>query len=257
MRRRSKCSDNFCLKEAVVDSFRCLGVYLDKNFSFASHISYLKKWIATRCNVLRLLRGGLKISADVLLRVCQTFRCKMLFGSWWLLGCSATSLQELQTCFTKCIRAAVGFSRLVPPAVVSDFTGIDLFTDYLRYWFGSRSAVDYLRDNFDLFAQFKDENLARQPSRYNLRLTTAAKTDESYRKAFSIFPESALRLFQDFEGVRDLGLRLVSVVGLNFKLKLKRTYLKKIIARGTITEPGVNLLNQRYFERLESMREDL
>merc|ERR1719220_318876 len=192
LRRKSPSSPDFGLKNAEVDCFRCLGVMLDKNFCFLAHVNFLKKWIQTRCNVIRLLRGGLKISADVLLRVSQTFRSRMLFGTWWILCCSKTSFSQLQVYFTKCIRASVGFNRFVPVSTVSAFTGIDLLSDYTRYWLGSRSAVDFLRDNFDMFHLFKSEELHRHPSKNNLRNSTIEKSCEATRKDKSIFPENAV-----------------------------------------------------------------
>ena len=235
-----------------MDSFRCLGVILDKNFCFLSHANFLKKWISTRCNVLKLLRANLQVSPDVLLRVCQTFRSRMLFGTWWTLCCSTTTLGQLEVYFSKCIRASVGFNRFVPTKMVSNFTGVDLISDYLPYWLGSRSTIDYMRENFDMFAEFKSEYLCRHASKYNLRTSTTEQSIEATRRAQSIFPETAVARFGEMEAIRDRGILYFRQFGPNFKMKLKKSCLQRIIARGTITQSGVDQLNKRYYDRNES-----
>ena len=156
----------------------------------------------------------------------------------------------MEVCFNKCLCSAVGFNRFVPAITVSDFTGIDLFSEYIKYWLWSRSVIDHFRDNFYIFDKFKSENLARLPSKHNLRKSTVLKSDETYRRANSIFPNQAVKMFQQFEHIRNTGVELFLSLGPNFKFQLKRLYLKRIIAKGTITQPGVELLNKRYYDRL-------
>ena len=247
VRRKSAVSASFPFKEYVCDTFRYLGVYIDAGFYFTRHCEHIRKWVAARVCVLKLLKA-VGISSHVLFRVIQTYRTKILFGTYWLLAASETLLTGLETSFSQCVRAAAGFTSLVPASVASKFCGFDKLRIYLKYWLGSRSADAYLKDNFDIVGVFEEEKKQERSvqSRYMLRGTTVEKTADVWRERMTIFPKSALRQIEDFVHIRKEGIKIFSKMGCHYKVGLKKKFVSCLIHKKTKIENAVGQINERY-----------
>ena len=249
-RRSSPVPDGFALKPAVTNVSKMLGVYVDSNFNFQYHAAYLRRWLKVRTTILRRLRVQLGVSADVLIRVCQCYRSKICFGTWWSMAASDTTLASLDTAFSRCVRASLGFSKLVPSKVVHEFSGISSLKDYLPYWGASRSVLDYMRDNFDIIDEYMAKDLVTTTPSYRVRASTTKKTLESKIRATSKFPLSAAARLEQMIPLRKFGIEEFTRSGLSFKMKMKSKFLTRIIAKGTFTSEAVARLNKVYFEKI-------
>ena len=246
IRRKTAVPESFSLKESVTNFTKCLGVYLDSNFDFGQHVSYLIRWLKTRTIVIKRLQR-LGVSCDVLLRVAQCYRSKCLFGSWWTTCLAKTNLDSLNAAFGRTIRACVGFSKLVPFEVAADFTGVDQVKEYLPYWLASRSVVDFMRGSFDLLAEFLGEFVPRSKSNHNLRASTVLASDECHRTANSRFPATAVSLFELSRPLREFGLLAFRRCLLGFKMMTKKKFLRRLIAKGTPIAEAVREVNEKYY----------
>ena len=77
---------------------------------------------------------------------------------------------KLYVIFSQCVRSAAGFTSLVPASVASKFCGFDKLRIYLKYWFGSRSADAYLKDNFYIVKLFEEEKKQVRISQEQIRV---------------------------------------------------------------------------------------
>ena len=251
IRRKSPVPHSFPLKSTATNVTKMLGVYVDENFNFRHHAAYLLRWLSTRTTILRRLRVRLGVSVDVLLRVCLCYRAKICFGTWWTLAAADTTISALDSAFTRCIRASLGFSRLVPNQIVLDFSGVSGLLGYLPYWGASRSVVDYMRGNFDLVEEFLQSRMvAPASSSYSLRPSTSAKTLESRIRSNSKFSISATTRIEQMLKLRQFGLEQFLKCGLGFKTAMKAKFLPKILAKGTFSADAVKVINQKYYDKI-------
>ena len=250
-RRKSQVAANFPLQAAISKSTKMLGVYVDYNYNFRKHVAYLCGWLRVRTLVLKRLRLRLGLSVDVLLRVSQCYRSKLCFGTWWLLTASDTTLATLDSAFSRCVRATLGFSKLVPAKVTHEFSGVTGLLEYLPYWGATRSVLDHMRENFDIFDEYSAERACSLPTpKHAVRASTAKQTLESHIRANSKFPVHAVDRFESMKSLRTFGISAFRKSGLAFKGTMKSRFLSRILAKGTCTADAVKEINERYYARI-------
>ena len=251
--RKSEPPTNFALADSTVQSFRCLGVTFQSNFNFNLHVLYLQKWIKTRTSIIRILRSKLSLSTDVLLRVAQTYRAKVLYGSFWLLVLSKSQFDTLSCSIMGLFRAVAGFNKMVPTETVLEFLGLDSLSTYFCYWLATRSADAKVTGQFDIFNIYllepESNELPISPRHsYNLRQSTVRATSSS--KSESKFPLNAEIWFENTVDMRKDALGFFGQYLKGYKVKLKRKYLKRILAKGTEVIEAVDELNKKYYNKV-------
>ena len=159
----------------------------------------------------------------------------------------------LESSFNQCIRAAAGFSSVVPAHVAASFCGFDKLKKYMEYWLASRSADSYLRENFDIFEIWSDESAsskATRPPGRQLRASTMAQTSSLHQKQASKFPATAKKWLNLIEKPRKLGIDNFLKSGCSFKLDMKKRMVAKIIDKRTVIEAAVKKLNDTWKEKI-------
>ena len=253
IRRKTPVNPNFQLQNAIKSQFRCLGIIIDKDFNFCAHVNYLKKWLKQRAAVFKKLRYELGIDPHVLLRALLSFRNKCLFGSWWILQCSDSNLHSLNTSFTQCLKAACGFSKLVPSDEVHAYAGIPSLLEYLPYWFGSRVLGLNLHGHEDIFSlhdKLKSQLFEKVPEvSYNFRHSTSLSRLEHFVSNDDYFPVSVDKWKTKCKPIIERGEYLIGRMGpYAYKNSLKRQFLPKIIDKKINIGIGVKQLNEFYYD---------
>ena len=247
---------DFELSEAVTNEFRCLGVTFQSNFTFTSHVQNLQRWLKVRTSIIKILQFRLQISTDVLIRVAQTYRAKVVYGSYWLLTISKSLFSALNTSLNTLYRAVGGFTKLVPASIVNDYIGLDSLEKYFNYWIVSRSVDCHVTGQFDLFGLFiqaiqPENNELPESPRFSYRFRSSTIAARASKKASpqDIFPDQAFELFRENLACRELALGLFDRHLMGYKMVLKRKLLAKVIAKGTWSFDVVNKLNKEYYDR--------
>ena len=182
-----------------------------------------------------------------MIKICQHFRGKATFGTWWILCLSNLRLDQISSAFSRLVRGAIGFTKMVPFERVHSFVGINMLRSYLEYWFSIRSfEAVCLKGLPDLFGDYEKIDGSGNDLRRSGRSCTIAKTALSARKAskfpvfVGIFAPTALKFREIL-----FGLFLEQK---DYKCFLKKKLLDKVICRGTEIKKAVQSLNEFYFD---------
>ena len=255
-RKTSSYNEDFELSNAVTSDFRCLGVTFQANFTFTKHVQNLQRWLKIRTSIIKILQFRLSISTDVLIRVAQTYRAKIVYGSYWLLNLSKSLFSALNTSLNMLYRAVGGFTKLVPSSIVNNYIGLDSLEKYFHYWLVSRSVDCHVTGQFDLFGLFvhsiqpENNELPDSPRySYSFRSSTIATRASKKFSPQDIFPEQAFEWFDENLVFRDLALGLFDRHLMGYKIVLKRKLLAKVMAKGTWSFDVVNKWNMEYYDR--------
>ena len=174
-----------------------------------------------------------------------------MYGSFWLLVLSKSQFDILSSALLGLFRAVAGFNRMVPSETVLDFLGVDSLHDYFRYWLATRSTDATMTGQFDIFNTYLEEpfylELPDSPRhKYNLRQSTTKTVSSS--KSESKFPVATEVWFEDAAMMRNEALKYFGECLKGYKGKLKRKFLKRILAKGTDITKAVDELNTKYYE---------
>ena len=159
---------------------------------------------------------------------------------------SKSRLDQISSAFSRLIRGALGFTRMVPFKRIHEFVGLNDLKEFLEYWFCVRSfeAVT-LKGLPDFFGEFNALNGRETVLRRSARASTMENTALSAKKA-SKFPDlvdvyapMALKYREQL-----FGLFLEQK---DYKCFLKKEMLDKVIFRGTDVKKAVQELNDFYY----------
>ena len=247
---------DFELNEAITNEFRCLGVVFQSNFTFTSHVQNLQRWLKVRTSVIKILQFRLSISTDVLIRVAQTYRAKLVYGTYWILTLSKSLFSALSSSLNMLYRAVGGFTKLVPASIVNSYIGLDPLEIYFNYWIISRSVDCHVTGQFDLFGLFihaiqpENNQLPDSPRySYRFRSKTIAAQANNTTSPQDIFPDRASDWFDDNVAYRKMALDLFDKNLKGYKIVLKRNLLARVLPKGTWSLEEVTKLNAEYYER--------
>ena len=173
------------------NSIKTLGIVFDSQFSFNKHVESICTWANRRMGLLSILRNKLNFSFRVLLEMVKCWRVKFLFGSFWFFGLSDTLRKRLYSAFTRMVRWAVGFNKLVPENEVFKLLGFPSLKSYSNYWFILRQHWSRNNDN-SIFNQAKTQKIQalQNTNQYSCsrRQTTTDQTKISIMNKKTTFP---------------------------------------------------------------------
>ena len=111
----------------IVNEFKWLGITIDRNLKFKTHIRQLKRACAKRLNIMKMLSGAnFGSKPDFLMKFyIKYIRAKLEYGGIIYMAASKSLLEELETIQYSALRTAFGARKTTPRSFLESESGIE------------------------------------------------------------------------------------------------------------------------------------